>query len=501
MISIPALEKALTLEQWFAPFHQAMIGTDHEFITPYGKKKIYYADWTASGRLYGPIEDLLRTEMGPLIGNTHTETTVTGCTMTMAYHRAKEVIKRHVGASHEDILIASNSGMTGVINKFQRILGLRVHERYRKSLYLKKEDIPVVFVTHMEHHSNHTSWLETIADVEIIQPDPYGQVDLDHLEKLLGQYQDRKLKIAAVTACSNVTGIQTPYHEIAEIMHLSGGFCFVDFACSAPYIDIVMRPVNALQRLDAIYFSPHKFLGGPGSSGILIFDPQLYQNRVPDHPGGGTVYWTDPWTDPGYLHHVEEREDGGTPAFLQTIKAALAMRLKERMNVEKMLHREHELMDLIWKRLDKLPRLHILADHHRNRLGIVSFYIEGLHYNLGVKILNDRFGIQVRGGCSCAGTYGHFLFDVDRETSHKVRSQIENGILSVKPGWIRLSIHPVMKESEIDFILDAIEELHDHHTEWALDYTYHDQANEFRHHSESGFEAKKVEEWFSGLSL
>jgi selenocysteine lyase/cysteine desulfurase len=484
------------LEAHFAPFRENTIGIEQAFETPYGIKKIVYADWTASGRLYAPIESLISQEIGPFVGNTHTETTVTGNAMTQAYHHAKAIIKNHVGARKEDVLIASNSGMTGVVNKFQRILGLKVHERHRNRIQLPEEERPVVFVTHMEHHSNQTSWLETIVDLEVIAPTEEGLVDLEHLELLLSRYRARKTKIAAVTSCSNVTGIFTPYHQIAEIMHRHEGLCFVDFACSAPYIDICMHPAQPGQHLDAIYFSPHKFLGGPGAAGILIFDPNLYKNQVPDNPGGGTVDWTNPWGGHKYIDEIEAREDGGTPAFLQTIKVALAIQLKEQMGVKAILDREHEMMERVWKRIKAIPNLHVLAPQHRDRLGIVSFYIDGLHYNLGVRLLNDRYGIQVRGGCSCAGTYGHYLLHVSQEHSARITNQISRGDLSEKPGWIRLSIHPILTDVEVSTILDAIEELAAHFQEWGRAYRYDPKTNEYHHEQNFGVEQALIENWF-----
>jgi selenocysteine lyase/cysteine desulfurase len=324
----------------------------------------------------------------------------------------------------------------------------------------------------MEHHSNQTSWIETIADWDIIQADKDGLVDLNHLREQLEKYKSRKLKIAAVTSCSNVTGIFTPYHQIAEIMHEYGGLCFVDFAASAPYIDINMNPDNEKQKLDAIYFSPHKFLGGPGSSGILVFDSKLYNNRIPDHPGGGTVSWTNPWGGHKYIEDIETREDGGTPAFLQTMKVALAVRLKEKMGVKKIIKRKEELLSIIWKRITKIQNLHILADNQHERLGVISFYIDGLHYNLAVKLLNDRYGIQVRGGCSCAGTYGHYLLRVSEEQSNTITKKIDSGDLSEKPGWIRLSLHQTMTNKEAKIIAGAIESIAKNHTKWKKDYVY-----------------------------
>ncbi len=486
-----------SLETYFDNFRKNVIGVKQDFETPYGNKPIIYADWTASGRLYAPIEKLMAEEIAPFVGNTHTETTITGCSMTMAYHHAKTYIKEQVGANTSDVLISSNSGMTGVVNKFQRILGLKIHERFRKKIQLKESERPIVFVSHMEHHSNQTSWLETIADVEVIKPNEDGLMCLEHFASLLELYKDRAVKIAAITSCSNVTGLKTPYYEVAEAIHAVGGLCFVDFACSAPYIDIVMRPENPQQHLDAIYFSPHKFLGGPGSSGILIFDPKLYKNQVPDNPGGGTVDWTNPWGEHKYIEEIETREDGGTPSFLQTMRVALCMKLKAEMGVDAILAREKEILNKIWARLDRISNLHILADQHRDRLGVISFYIDDLHYNLGVKLLNDHFGVQVRGGCSCAGTYGHYLLNVSQPASRQITDEISYGNLSAKPGWIRMSIHPVTSDEEVEQMMEAIEQLALHHEEWGKEYQYDINTNEFTHQQGAGVEAELVEKWFS----
>ena len=251
-----------SLEKYFDAFRNEIIGINQEFDTPYGRQKVIYADWIASGRMYKRIEEIFQNEIYPLVANTHTETNLTGCTMTAAYHQAKEIIKEHVNASSTDCLISTASGMTGVVNKLQRMLGFRVHENHMDCLSLDPNEVPIVFITHMEHHSNQTSWLETIVDVEIIQPTDEGLVDLDHFKYLLEKYKSRKTKIAAVTSCSNVTGVFTPYHEIAGLIHDYGGKCFVDFACSAPYIDIDMHPADENQKLDAIYFSSAQIFRG-----------------------------------------------------------------------------------------------------------------------------------------------------------------------------------------------------------------------------------------------
>jgi selenocysteine lyase/cysteine desulfurase len=434
-------------------------------------------------------------EFGPFVANTHTETTISGTAMTMAYHQARKIIKKHVNANFNDVLITDGTGMTGVVNKFQRILGLRFPENLKPFTTIPKELKPIVFISHMEHHSNQTSWLETIADVIVIPADEEGLFSLEELKKLLEIHSERSFKIASITSCSNVTGIKTPYHEVAKLMHQHNGVCFVDFACSGPYVHIDMHP-DEERYLDAIFFSPHKFLGGPGTSGVLIFNKNLYKNNVPDCPGGGTVSWTNPWGEHKYIDNIEDREDGGTPGFLQVIKTALAIQLKEQMGVQNILNREEEMLELIFSRLNDISNLKILADNQKDRLGVISFYIEDLHFNLGVKLLNDKFGIQTRGGCSCAGTYGHYLLHVDQETSKDLICQITSGDLIKKPGWIRMSIHPTTTNEEIDMVCTSIIELANNHKEWSKDYEYDFKTNEFVHKSATNSESNMVNKWF-----
>ncbi|OXE98633.1 aminotransferase class V-fold PLP-dependent enzyme [Flavobacterium araucananum] len=486
----------ITLETYFQDFRQHIVGIEQEFTSPYGKKKIIYTDWTASGRLYRPIEEKLLNDFGPFVANTHTETTVSGTAMTKAYHHARNIIKRHTNASNDDVLITDGTGMTGVVNKFQRILGLKIPENLKDFITVPAEKKPIVFISHMEHHSNQTSWLETIADVEIIPSCEKGLFCLDNLALLLEKYADRTIKIASITSCSNVTGLKTPFHEAAKLMHQHHGVCFVDFACSGPYVEIDMHPEDPEAYLDAIFFSPHKFLGGPGTSGVLIFNKKLYHNMIPDCPGGGTVSWTNPWGEHKYIDNIEDREDGGTPGFLQVIKTALAIELKEEMGIENILQREHEIVDYVFDVLGTVENIKILAGQHTNRLGVISFFIEDLHFNLGVKLLNDKFGIQTRGGCSCAGTYGHFLLHVDQETSNKLVNEITIGDLIKKPGWIRMSIHPTTTDAEIAFVCQSIKDMAQNHQTWALDYSYNKNTNEFIHKNANSFEDELVSGWF-----
>ena len=495
------------LEKYFDHHRKNIIGIDAEIETPFGPRKLIYADWIASGRLYGPIEQRISRDIGPMVGNTHSESTSTGKAMTDAYHLAQKIVKHHVNANENDILIFTGTGMTSAISKLQRLIGLKVpeqsikfcaghHGNYKNCKDIPNNRRPVVFLTHTEHHSNHTSWFETLADVVVLEPSSDLTVNPDALRKEIVKYKNRPLLIGSFTSCSNVTGYFPPYYELAKIMHEHNGYCFVDFAASAPYVDIDMHPADKSSQLDAIFFSPHKFLGGPGSAGVLIFNKELYKNDIPDNPGGGTVKWTNRWGGYRYITDIEVKEDGGTPGFLQGIKAALAVTLKENMDTIKIRQRESELIELTFRELSKIRNLHILAPDIRDRLGVFSFYVDDIHHNLITSLLNDHFGIQVRGGCSCAGTYGHFLLKVDFKMSKKITDKIDAGDLSMKPGWIRLSLHPTMTNDELLFITNSIKETVEKADDWKKDYFYDSHTNEFSHINSSEKTNPVYSDWF-----
>lgn len=485
-----------SLESYFQKFRNGIIGDQTTYQTPYGQKRIIYADWIASGRLYSPIEDKITNVFGPFVANTHTETSETGARMTRCYHQAVKKIKTHVNAGPNDVYIQAGFGMTAVINKFQRILGLKGCGAIAHKTCIKEMEKPVVFITHMEHHSNQTSWYETNVDLVVLEPDENVMINPDELRNQLKKYADRKFKIGSFTAASNVTGIKTNYHELAKIMHENGGVCFVDFAASAPYVDINMHPEDPMEKLDAIFFSPHKFLGGPGTAGVLIFDASLYNSKIPDNPGGGTVDWTNRWGEYKYIDNIEAREDGGTPGFLQAIRTALAIELKDQMSTQKMEEREKELVCLAFSGMKEIDGVKILAENIEDRIGALSFYIEGVHYNLVVKLMSDRFGIQVRGGCACAGTYGHFLLNVDYETSQEITNKINTGDLSSKPGWIRWSIHPTTTNIEVLTFVDAVKQIAQNHQEWIKDYNYVAKVNEFVHINGTDKLNDELNSWF-----
>jgi selenocysteine lyase/cysteine desulfurase len=490
------------MESYFRKFRDNIIGIDLRYTAANGRKLgMIYADWIASGRLYRPIEEKMFREIGPFVANTHTETSEAGTLMTRAYHRAHERIKQHVNAAEDDVIITVGTGMTCAVNKLIRILGLRIggeneSELLRELQKKRSPERPVVFVTHMEHHSNQTPWLESIAEVVIVPPGKDLLVDPGNLEREVKKYRDRRVKIGAFSACSNVTGIMVPIHDLATVMHHHGGICLADFAASAPYVNIDMHPGDPDQRLDGIYFSPHKFLGGPGSSGVLIFNSSLYRRKVPDHPGGGTVIWTNPWGEHRYFEDIELREDGGTPGFLQAIRGALAIGLKETMGTEQMDRREKQLLERAFRGFSSLPDLVVLAAGSRNRIGCISFYSPEIHYNLIVKLLSDRFGIQVRGGCTCAGTYGHMLLNVDRRTSRSITTKIDRGDLSEKPGWVRLSIHPTMTDGELDAVLEALRQISRNWRKWRQEYRYCPHHNEFYLQDPVSFHTDKIRQWF-----
>jgi len=465
----------------FSRFRNQIVGHDRTIPTPGGKRPLVYADWAATGRLYAPIERYLVDRLGPDLANPHTGSTHTAGRMASVYDQARRIIKHHLHAGEDDLLFFAGFGMTAAINKLQRLLGLRREESGRRS-----SQVPLVILTHMEHHSNQITWNACRCRVKIIRPDDAGLPDLDHLEGILRRHHGHAPIVGSFSACSNVTGIITPIPVMARLIHAYGGLCFADYSASAPYVGIDMHPADSRERLDAVFFSLHKFLGGPGSSGVLAMNRSLYSNPVPDEPGGGTVDWTNPWGKQRYHADIESREDGGTPGFLQAVRGALAILLKERMNPADMADSEESLKERLLDRLATDPRVRILELRQRHRLPIVSFYVPGLHHNLIVRLLNDRFGIQTRGGCSCAGTYGHILLNFDWRSSKKLTDQLDAGDFREKPGWVRISLHPTTTPAEVDFICDALTQVFDRHREWGEEYRIDPHTAEFIHKSWRG---------------
>jgi len=468
----------------FEFLRRELIGADAPITTPFGERLMMYADYTASGRCLCFVENYLR-QIQRFYANSHTEDDISGRSMTQLLREAEASIKRSVNAGETGRIICVGSGATGAIDKLQQIIGvalppvtrlqlgkllgdaLGAEQLERLKTYLRAHQ-PVVFVGPYEHHSNEISWRENLATVVSVQMDNEGGIDLAHLEQLLKDpaYQGRQ-RIGSFSAASNVTGIKSPVHEIAALLHRHGAIACFDFAASAPYVKIDMNPPAGKYpgdaSLDAIFISPHKFLGGPGSSGVLVFNERLYHRELPPTvSAGGTVDYVGP-THQDFITHIEEREKPGTPGVLQILKAAMVFEIKENIGAARIEQRENQLLRKVFDRWLADPRIEILGNQDpARRVGIVSFNIKSssgsyLHPKFVTTLLNDLFGIQSRAGCSCAGPYGHRLLGIDEETSEEYRVCVTDGYSGVKPGWCRVSMHYVMDDLEVDFLLDAVE--------------------------------------------
>jgi selenocysteine lyase/cysteine desulfurase len=473
----------------FSYLRQQIVGIDSAFQTPFGKRLMAYCDYTASGRCLLFVEKYLQ-GLQRIYANTHTEDDLTGRSMTQLLHEAECMIKRAVNAGPNGRMVACGTGATGAINKFQQIVGVALPPatadtlRHELKGFLGEQGLedfrayqrshqPVVFVGPYEHHSNEVSWRQGLATVVEVNLDEDGGIDLAHLEQLLQDpaYENRP-RIGSFSAASNVTGMKSPIHEIAVLLHRYNALACFDFAASAPYVQIDMNPEPRKPgedpSLDAIFVSPHKFLGGPGSSGILIFNDRVYHHELPPSVGGGgTVDYVSP-TDQDFVKDVEEREKAGTPGTLQTLKAALAFQIKRELGHERIEEREAELLQRAAERWTANARIEILGSLDMSRrIGIVSFNLRDpgglyLHPKLVTVLLNDLFGIQSRAGCSCAGPYGHRLLGIDLDTSEQYRDWVRKGYHGIKPGWCRVGFHFVMDDHEADYVIEAVNFLADH---------------------------------------
>jgi selenocysteine lyase/cysteine desulfurase len=451
----------------------SVIGADTAVVTPFGLRRVTYADYTASGRSLAFIEDFIRENVLPLYANTHTENSGTGRQTTRFREEARDIIRRSVGGTAEEhAVIFAGSGCTGAIDRLITVLGIRVpaelDERYGLTGRIPRDQRPVVFVGPYEHHSNELPWRESIADVVEIDEDADGAISLADLERRLVEYRSRPLRIGSFSAASNVTGIISDTSAISALLHRYGALSFWDFAAAAPYVGIEMRSprTNAGDYKDAIFLSPHKFIGGPGTPGVLVVRRDLLRNRVPTVPGGGTVSYVNP-QEHLYLSDAEHREEGGTPAIVESIRAGLIFRLKMAVGTGEIRRREDDFIHRAIASWSANPQLQILGNPRADRLSIVSFVVRApggrgqpgqkyLHHNFVVALLNDLFGIQARGGCSCAGPYGHRLLGIDLDTSHRFEEVVASGCEGIKPGWVRVSFNYFTSEEEFRFILDAV---------------------------------------------
>ncbi|MBL4672564.1 MAG: aminotransferase class V-fold PLP-dependent enzyme [Arenicella sp.] len=459
----------------------SVIGDNLSIKTSFGNKPIVYADYTASGRSLTFIEDVIRDRVLPYYANTHTETSYTGAVTTRLREQARNEIKSALNVPDQYSVIFCGSGATAAIHRLIEILNLRIpadlNARYRLEQLIPVDERPVVFIGPYEHHSNELLWRECIVELVVIPLNDQGGIDQQELAKRLGEFSQRSLKIGSFSAASNVTGIKTDVDAITALLHKHNALSFWDYAAAAPYVAIDVQGCVSTKSdtsKDAVFISTHKFVGGPGTPGLLVVANKLLQNRVPAVPGGGTVSYVTP-VDHCYSDNFERREEGGTPGIVESIRAGLVFRLQQQVGVDQIEKLETKFVTRALARWNNHPNINVLGNVSAPRLSIVSFTIThkkmDLHYGFLVAVLNDLFGIQSRGGCSCAGPYAHHLLGLELAKSKELEALVIEGEMALRPGWVRVNFNYFIDEATFEYIVGAIELLADH--AWRLLPYYH----------------------------
>lgn len=496
-----------------------IVGEDRVLAGPYGDCRLVYADYTASGRALDFVEDFIRASVLPLYANTHSDSSGTGRQTTALREQARALIHRAVGGGDEDVVIFTGAGATGAVNKLVGILGLHRETGSRSPAADARASVAapvtgaagapaagragaadrrtVVFVGPYEHHSNELPWRESAAQVVAIAADAEGGIDQADLAEQLVRHADRPVRIGSFSAASNVTGLLSDVAGISALLHAHGALAFWDYAAAAPYLPIRMRAsaAGAGDHLDAVFLSPHKFVGGPQTPGVLVLRRDLVADQVPTAPGGGTVLFADPWSH-RYLEDPVAREEAGTPAIVEAVRAGLVFAVKEAVGAAAIRAREEELWQRVRERWSQEPDIDILGSPRAPRLPIVSLRIRAdgqfLHHNFVVALLNDLFGIQARGGCSCAGPYGHRLLAIDRPLSRSFEREIQAGHAGIKPGWTRISFHYAMSETVRDYLIEAVVLVARYGQRMLADYGFDPESGAWHHRDGPGAAAVRL---------
>jgi selenocysteine lyase/cysteine desulfurase len=432
---------------------QQIIGRETPIQTPYGSKPLVYCDHTASGRGLASIEKVISRDVLPHYANTHSDASHTGRHTGQLREWARQTIKEVINAGNEDILIFCGSGATAAVNTLVHLLGLRSASEGTST----SDRLPLVLVGPYEHHSNELPWREAQADVMRLPLDQNGGIDQAVMTETLAENDDRPFIVGSFSAASNVTGILSDVPGITRTLHDHGALAVWDYAAGAPYLPIDMNAAET--PLDALFFSPHKFIGGPGSSGVLAIKRNLLRNTVPAQIGGGTVrYVTPDWHE--WHADPEHREEGGTPGIVESIRGGMAVSIPKRVGYQRIAELESHHRLAAEKRFHTTYGLERLGPRQADQLPIFSMRFRSdhgeLHYGYVVRLLNDLFGIQARGGCSCAGPYGHELLELTRQQSEALAAGVQRGFGCLRPGWVRFNLHWLCDDQEVDYILSAM---------------------------------------------